>query len=478
MACPSRGPQTEPGTADPTAFNRLVTLMQPQADDVGMARRWSMLGASTVAQASAAVMAHGPAFLIPALVQQEGLSLARAGLVAAAPTSGVMLALVAWGLVTDRRGERLVLLTGLVLTTVAGLAAVLAPNLVWLSVALFFGGAAAASTSAASGRVVVGWFPPRRRGLAMGIRQMAQPVGVGVAAISIAILADTRGVYAALWVPTVATGLAAVLVAAVVLDPPRPDSAVAPASNPYRGNRFLARIHGVSVLLVVPQFVVWTFALVWLVQERGWSPGAAGTLVALAQVGGALGRIAAGQLSDVVGSRMRPLRWVAIGAGVAMAALGAAAGLDWAVAVPLIVARDRPDGRRQRLGVHRRRRTRWSALVGACAGGAEHRPVPHQRAGAAARRSGRDARRLPRDVRPGCGVPAGGGRPGAGGSGRVPGLAATTWRKKEDDPFGALPPGSFERAGPVYLFPPGTSSLASFIPPESGAGFRVSVFRN
>lgn len=320
------------------AFNQVVTLTHPSVDHVGMTRRWSMLGASTVAQASAAVMAHGPAFLIPALMQQEGLSLPRAGVVAAAPTFGVMLALVAWGLVTDRRGERLVLLAGLSLTTIAGAAAALAPSLAWLTVALFFGGAAAASTSAASGRVVVGWFPPRRRGLAMGIRQMAQPVGVGIAAITIAVLADARGVYAALWVPTIATALAAVLVAAVVLDPPRPDPKDGPAPNPYRGNRFLARIHGVSVLLVVPQFVVWTFALVWLVQDRGWSPGAAGALVALSQVGGALGRIAAGQLSDVVGSRMRPLRWVAIGAAIAMAALGVTAGLDWAVAVPLIVA--------------------------------------------------------------------------------------------------------------------------------------------
>lgn len=296
-----------------------------------------MLGASTVAQASAAVMAHGPAFLIPALVQQEGLSLVRAGVIAAAPTFGVMLTLVAWGVVTDRRGERLVLLVGLCLTAVAGLAAALSPNLVWLTLALFLGGASAASTNAASGRVVVGWFPPRRRGLAMGIRQMAQPVGVGIAAITIAVVADAHGVYAALWIPTVATALAAALVALVIIDPPRPDPKDGPAANPYRGNRFLARIHGVSVLLVVPQFVVWTFALVWLVQDRGWSPGAAGTLVAVAQVGGALGRIAAGQLSDIVGSRMRPLRWVAIGAGLTMAALGAAAGLDWAVAVPLIV---------------------------------------------------------------------------------------------------------------------------------------------
>ncbi|CAN5413560.1 MFS transporter [soil metagenome] len=314
-----------------------MTITYEQAAAVGTPRRWSMLGASTVAQASAAVMAHGPAFLIPALVQQEGLSLVRAGVIAAAPTFGVMLTLVAWGVVTDRRGERLVLLVGLCLTAVAGLAAALSPNLVWLTLALFLGGASAASTNAASGRVVVGWFPPRRRGLAMGIRQMAQPVGVGIAAITSAVVADAHGVYAALWIPTVATALAAALVALVIIDPPRPDPKDGPAANPYRGNRFLARIHGVSVLLVVPQFVVWTFALVWLVQDRGWSPGAAGTLVAVAQVGGALGRIAAGQLSDIVGSRMRPLRWVAIGAGLTMAALGAAAGLDWAVAVPLIV---------------------------------------------------------------------------------------------------------------------------------------------
>lgn len=66
------------------------------------------------------------------------------------------------------------------------------------------------------------------------------------------------------------------------------------------------------MLLVVPQFVVWTFALVWLVQDRHWSPGAAGALVTGTQVAGAVGRIGAGQLSDMVASRMRPLRWVTV----------------------------------------------------------------------------------------------------------------------------------------------------------------------
>jgi sugar phosphate permease len=297
-----------------------------------------MLGASTVAQAAAAVMVHGPAFLIPALHEQEGLSLAEAGLVAAAPTVGVMLALVGWGWVTDRRGERFVLLVGLSATTAAAIAAALSGGVTLLAVTLVLGGAAAASTNSASGRVVVGWFPPERRGLAMGIRQMSQPVGVGVAAVSIAVVAAGHGVHAALWVPAIACAAAAVLVAAVVIDPPRPArlGGVA-AANPYRQDSYLTRIHGASVLLVVPQFLVWSFALVWLVQERGWSPAAAGTVVAIAQVAGALGRIAVGHLSDVVGARLQPLRWVALAAAATMALLGLTAALDLPVAVLLLV---------------------------------------------------------------------------------------------------------------------------------------------
>ena len=53
----------------------------------------------------------------------------------------------------------------------------------------------------------------------------------------------------------------------------------------------LWRIHGVSVLLVVPQVVVWTFTLVWLMADRGWSAASAGALVTAAQLLGAVGRV-------------------------------------------------------------------------------------------------------------------------------------------------------------------------------------------
>lgn len=312
----------------------MSTVVDPAT--VGTARRWGMLAVGVLAQGTSAIAINGPAFLIPTLHKHDGMSLVQASVVAAAPSVGVMLSLIAWGYAVDMLGERLVLSVGLAGTSLAGLLATRMHDATTLAGALFVVGVFGASTSSASGRVVIGWFPPHRRGLAMGIRQMAQPLGVGIAAISIAVLADQHGVGTALLVPAVASAVALVAVLAVVLDPPRPARDVTTSPNPYREG-FLWRVHGVSVLLVIPQFAVWTFGLVWLVDDRGWSAGAAGALIAVSQVLGAAGRITVGHVSDLVGSRMVPLRWVAVAAGITMVLLGVTAGEDWGIAVALLV---------------------------------------------------------------------------------------------------------------------------------------------
>src|SRR3546814_7840158 len=140
-----------------------MTNRSVEPSTVSSARRWTMLAASTLAQAAAAVTIHGPAFLIPVLHDRRGLSLAEAGTVAAAPTLGVMLTLVVWGAVVDRRGERFVLIVGLAATAVTGVLSALAHSTALLALALFLAGAAAASTAAASGCVVVGGLPDRNR---------------------------------------------------------------------------------------------------------------------------------------------------------------------------------------------------------------------------------------------------------------------------------------------------------------------------
>ena len=60
-------------------------------------------------------------------------------------------------------------------------------------------------------------------------------------------------------------------------------------------------------------------------------------VVTIAQLTGAAGRVGVGALSDRVGSRMRPLRWVAVSGAVAMGLLAATAALDWWVSILVLV---------------------------------------------------------------------------------------------------------------------------------------------
>jgi len=292
-----------------------------------------MLAVAVFAQASTTVVTTTPAFLIPLLHGQRGVSLAEAGLLAAAPNLGLVLTLVAWGAATDRWGERRVLVIGLAATTAAVAMTLVASGYVALGVALVLAGAASGCTNAASGRLIVGWFPPERRGLAMGIRQTCQPLGVAVGALAVPALVATGELWPALAFGGALVAVSAVACAVVVIDPARtaPRASDPAAANPYRRGGALARIHLVSVLLVVPQFTLSTFGLVWFIAGFGWSELAAGVVVALAQFLGAGGRIAVGVLSDRVGSRLRPLRWVAI-AGIGVLLLTALFGwVDWAV---------------------------------------------------------------------------------------------------------------------------------------------------
>jgi len=318
-------------------LRRLCEHGRVSIESISSVRRWSMLVIALTATLCANVFINGAAFLIPTLHTERGLDLAKAGLLSSMPSFGMVMTLIAWGYVVDRVGERTVLALGSALTAAAAFAAASVQSLVAVGAFLLLGGMAAASSNSASGRLVVGWFAPERRGLVMGIRQTAQPLGVGLGALVIPRLAESHGTSVALLFPAVVCAVSAAVCAVAVIDPPRPprhEADEADLANPYRGSSVLWRIHAVSVLLVVPQVVVWTFTLVWLMSDRGWSAASAGAMVTAAQILGAGGRIAAGRWSDIAGSRLRPIRTIALAAAAAM---GLLAVTDW-LNSPLSVA--------------------------------------------------------------------------------------------------------------------------------------------
>ncbi|MFD7615622.1 MFS transporter [Streptomyces sp. NPDC059802] len=284
-------------------------------------RRWMMLALGTAAQTVACTFLYGLPYTSETLRRDNGLTLSQVGLLIACPTVGLMLTLIAWGALADRFGERVVITSGLAMTAALLSLGATVNGLVPLGVLLALAGAASASVSAASGRLVVGWFSARERGLAMGIRQTSTPLGMGIAALVVPTLAARGGVSGTVLFCAVLCGVVAVLVGSLTSDPPRTARSVGQelAPNPYRHSG-LWRVHASSALLCVPQFATNAFAMVFLIDVRGWSAVHAGQLLVLSQVLGAASRVVAGRWSDRVGSRMRPMRQLSVCIAVVMGA--------------------------------------------------------------------------------------------------------------------------------------------------------------
>ena len=297
--------------------------------------RWRHLLVGLLGLVAACAVQHGLPFLTVAW-RAEGLGLAQIGLLVSAPLLGLVLTLIAWGGLADRFGERVVLTVGLTIGAAAMLGAATASTLVangfWLALA----GGGTASVHAASGRLVLGWFPERQRGLAMGIRQMGQPLGVMVAALTLPRLAE-QGTARAFVALAIGCAAAAVVIGVLVRDPARPERTASAAPSPYRTS-VLWRLHAAGSLLVVPQFAVAAYSFDFLVREAGWTAAAAGSLLAAAQGGGALSRLGAGAWSDRAGSRVGPLRLIAAAVAVVVTVLAAVAALTPAVLGPVAAA--------------------------------------------------------------------------------------------------------------------------------------------
>ncbi|MEO8518808.1 MAG: MFS transporter [Dermatophilaceae bacterium] len=281
-------------------------------------RRWVMLALGTTAQAVATTLLFGLPFLLPYLRRTEGLTLAQGGALVAAPSLGMVLTLIGWGAFADRYGERLAIMIGLGLTGALGLASAALDSLTARAVLFVLVGAAGASVNSASGRLVMGWFGAHQRGLAMGIRQTGQPLGIAIAAALLPPLARWGGLRLALAVPAV---ICLLVTAAVVLFAEDPPHELVPEGtrprSPYRTST-LWRVHGASALLVVPQFATLAFSAEYLVSQRGWDATTAGQLLAVVAVGGAAGRMASGRWSDLAGSRLAPMRIIALTGFVSM----------------------------------------------------------------------------------------------------------------------------------------------------------------
>jgi MFS family permease len=298
--------------------------------------RWAVLAAGTAAQASFAATGIGLPVLVPVLRQEYGLSLREIGVLLSAEWVGALITLLPWGLAADRYGERIVLALGLSGCAACLAAAAFAPDFTTLLVLLGLSGAAGASVNSASGRAVMHWFGANERGLALGIRQTAIPIGGLVAALSVPALADAGGSEAAfLFLGALCVGGA--IAGGLVLRGREGSEGIEVSSvaATLRDGRLWRLCFGSSIYLYA-QVAVIGFGVLFLHDEHGFSEREAALVIAAALVLAVGFRIGAGRWSDILGLRVVPLRRVGLVISATLAVTAVLAGGPLWLLVPTI----------------------------------------------------------------------------------------------------------------------------------------------
>ena len=286
---------------------------------------------------SLAVLAVAP--LSPFLLDGLALSRMEVGLLLpAAYLGGVLMSLPA-GWVTERRGVRPSLIAGQVLTGAMVVVAALARDLAAMLVCLVIAGFGFAVLNPATGKAIIEWFPPRERGQAMGIKQAGLTFGGMASAAVLPPVAVGLGWRSALAVAGGAALVSALLLALFYRDPPArpvPPPALPTALadvGPFLRRRGVMVVFLCGLALSLVQSGVLAYLVLAMRDTFGVSVVDAARLLAVAHLGGAVGRLGWGFVSDrLFDGRRRP--GLTINALLAVAALG---GLALGAALPPVL---------------------------------------------------------------------------------------------------------------------------------------------
>jgi sugar phosphate permease len=299
-----------------------------------------VLAAGTFAQASYSAIWFGVAVMAPALRSQLHLSLGATGVLISASLAGSVVSLIPWGLATDRVGERLVLVVGLGLCAAALLGAAQVTGFAALAALLAAAGLTGASVQSASGRAVMHWFPPSERGVALSIRQTAIPLSGFAVSLGLPAVVRAAGVgwgFAALGLACLAGSAVGGLAVGEAPQPRTDATGGAPAAPlPLRDRRLWTLSVG-SALVIAPQLCVAGFAVVFLHEHRGLSAAGAADALAVMQLLAVAGRIGAGRWSDLSGSRIAPLRTIALAASALVVLTGVLVDAPLPALLPMLV---------------------------------------------------------------------------------------------------------------------------------------------
>ena len=292
---------------------------------------------AVIAQAAVSVVQFGLPAIGVEIQNKFGLGPAGFGAVFAAVGLGSAVALIPAGMLVDRFGARPVLLIGAAINFCAYLAASAAPNAALFAAAVFLAGIGSSAVPVAGMSSLLREFPPHRRGIALGWRQLAVPLGGAIGAAALPLLAHIGGVRLALIVTAVATASTASVFAWL-------SAAGGGTARRMRLDGALTA-RGMRSLLVVGLLYVYALAaaltyIVAAARDDGLGKTEAGALFVVLNLSAAASRLVWGRIADRGGGNRRVRTLIDCGMLAAVAGLAMAPVLHVGVvlAVPVTIA--------------------------------------------------------------------------------------------------------------------------------------------
>ena len=298
-------------------------------------RARTLLMLSVAAQAAVSIVQFG----LPAIgleVRDElGVGPAGFGVVFAAVGLGSAAVLLPTGMLVDRFGARPVLLGGATLNATGYAIAASSTDATVFSCALFLAGIGSASVPVAGMSALLREFPPEKRGIALGWRQLAVPLGGTIGAAMLPLLAHLGGVRLAMLVAAALTASTAALFALR-----SPGGGGETASLRLDGVLSAPGMRPVMALGLLYAFAL-SATLTYIVpaaRELDITAAQAGALFAVVNVSAAAARLVWGRLADRHGGTRRARTLAETGALAAGAALLMPLALRAGVVPAVIVA--------------------------------------------------------------------------------------------------------------------------------------------
>lgn len=297
--------------------------------------RWVILVIGVLAQITFSIGYAGIAVSGVIMCNEYKFSLTEVGLVLGCMGLGVAISEIIWGTLTDKLGDKTVLITGLVLSGITFLIIALIcvphngeyPSYKFLGALLILAGAVGGSINSSSGRAVMAWFKDSERGFAMSIRQAAIPVGAAIGSILFPFIASRYNFKSAFFTLTILCFSSSICVAIWLktfnndVEQIENKQELEKLKSPFK--RFSVwKIALIGGFLTVPQMAILTFTSVYLTSSYHLSMTWISILLSIIQLGGGILRIITGKLSDKYKNRCQILCIISLIAGIGGIILG------------------------------------------------------------------------------------------------------------------------------------------------------------